>query len=242
MLSLTSKRMTIMGRFSAAMLAGMACMATALAIPVVADAADSGKAVDMYRLYNPHSGEHFYTGSTTERDGLSAAGWRYEGIGWASPEYSDTPVYRLYNPNASDHHYTTSLKECNDLVAAGWRYEGIGWYSSDTDRDFPVYRQYNPNAKSGAHNYTLSEAEAAELVNAGWREEGIGWYAIGSSSAEVQEPDKPVAPPEALPDRKVIPGSICGILDVGQQGTALGRIYVCSYQPGNLLPHWYPQS
>ena len=29
----------------------------------------------MYRLYNKYTGEHFYTGSESERDGLVAAGW-----------------------------------------------------------------------------------------------------------------------------------------------------------------------
>lgn len=36
----------------------------------------------MYRMYNPNSGEHFYTASLKERKTLSGIGWRYEGIGW----------------------------------------------------------------------------------------------------------------------------------------------------------------
>lgn len=36
----------------------------------------------MYRLYNPNSGEHFYTGSAEERAMLVEAGWHYEDIGW----------------------------------------------------------------------------------------------------------------------------------------------------------------
>ncbi|MBT1171751.1 hypothetical protein [Bifidobacterium sp. SO4] len=110
----------------------------------IAMAADSDGTVDMYRLYNRHNGEHFYTASSSERDNLRSAGWKYEGIGWVAPEHSDTPVYRLFNPYASDHHYTTSISERDDLVGRGWRDEGIGWYSSDTNREFPVYRQYNP--------------------------------------------------------------------------------------------------
>ena len=38
--------------------------------------------VNMYRLYNPNSGEHFYTSSNGERDHLISLGWNYEGIGW----------------------------------------------------------------------------------------------------------------------------------------------------------------
>lgn len=134
--------------------------------------------VAMYRLYNPNSGEHFYTPSMEERTNVVAAGWRYEGIGWYAPK-SGEPVYRLYNPNAGDHHYTMSSAEKGSLVLVGWRYEGIGWYS-DTAHTNPIYREYNPNATSGAHNFTGSLVENQNLVNAGWRYEGIAWY--GSST------------------------------------------------------------
>ena len=130
----------------------------------------------MYRLYNPNSGEHFYTADTTERDNLVGYGWRYEGIAWSAPETSDTPVYRLYNPNAGDHHYTTSEKEKDNLVSLGWKFEGIGWYSTGTDGQ-ALYRLYNPNAKAaGSHHYTTSADERDNLVSLGWRDEGIAWY------------------------------------------------------------------
>ena len=132
----------------------------------------------MYRLYNPNSGEHFYTASSGERDNLIAVGWNYEGVGWTAPTSSNTPVYRLYNPNAGDHHYTTSDYERDSLVKAGWRYEGIGWYSADAEGGVPLYRQYNPNARTGTHNYTTSAYERDSLIKAGWRDEGIGWYAL----------------------------------------------------------------
>lgn len=126
----------------------------------------------MYRLYNPNSGEHFYTASVAERDTVKKAGWRYEGIGWQAPK-SGTPVYRLYNPNAGDHHYTPHAYEKNDLIKKGWRYEGISWYSGGSK---PLYRLYNPNAKAGAHHYTLLQSERNNLIKHGWRNEGIGWY------------------------------------------------------------------
>ena len=126
----------------------------------------------MYRLYNPNSGEHFYTASTAERDKVKKAGWRYEGIGWQAPK-SGTPVYRLYNPNAGDHHYTPNVAEKNNLVKVGWRYEGVSWYSGGSK---PLYRLYNPNAKSGAHHYTLLQSERNNLIKQGWRNEGTGWY------------------------------------------------------------------
>lgn len=130
----------------------------------------------MYRLYNPNSGEHFYTASAGERDVDRSYGWRYEGYGWYSPVNSSVPVYRLYNPNAGDHHYTTNAYEKDYLVSLGWRYEGIGWYSSSSDK-VPVYRAYNPNAVSGAHHFTTSFGEYQALGGYGWNLEGIAWYA-----------------------------------------------------------------
>lgn len=136
-----------------------------------------GSLVTMYRVYNPNSGEHFYTASVAERDHLVEVGWKDEGIGWYAPETSATPVYRLYNPNVGDHHYTTSSYERDELVKAGWNDEGTGWYSDDAET-VPVLRQYNPNAKAGAHNFTTSQAENDYLVSVGWNAEGTGWYAV----------------------------------------------------------------
>lgn len=133
--------------------------------------------VTMYRLYNPNSGEHFYTSREAERDHLVSVGWKYEGIGWTALSVSDVPVFRLYNPNAGDHHYTTSEGERDSLISAGWLYEGLGWYS-DQSEDIPLYRQYNPNAGTGSHNYTTSKSENDNLVRAGWKAEGIGWYGV----------------------------------------------------------------
>ncbi|MDO4622915.1 MAG: hypothetical protein Q4B22_08165 [Eubacteriales bacterium] len=146
------------------------------AAPVSAEAADE-ELTEMHRLYNMSSGEHFYTGSQTERDFLMDAGWAYEGIGWVAPASSSKPVYRLYNGNAGDHHYTLSAGERDMLVKAGWNDEGICWYSDEKER-IPLYRQYNPNAQAGAHNYTTNLAENNQLVSVGWKEEGIGWYAV----------------------------------------------------------------
>ncbi|MDO4404908.1 MAG: hypothetical protein Q4C09_07710 [Atopobiaceae bacterium] len=114
---------------------------------------------EMYRLYNPNSGEHFYTASESERD----------------------PVYRLYNANGGEHHYTTSAAERDMLVAAGWKYEGIAWMS-DPARGVALLREYNPNAFSCNHNYTTSRAEHDWLVSLGWRDEGVGWYGVASAT------------------------------------------------------------
>lgn len=138
----------------------------------------------MWRLYNPNSGEHFYTSDETERENVYNHGWNIEGYGWVAPSPSNSPVYRLYNPNAGDHHYTLDSSERDMLINKGWRYEGIGWYSDDA-QTVPVYREYNPNAKSGAHNFTTDLDEHNHLISVGWRDEGIAYYASEGGAHEI---------------------------------------------------------
>lgn len=130
----------------------------------------------MWRLYNPNSGEHFYTDSIVERNSVYEHGWKMEGYGWCSPSESTNPVYRMYNPNAGDHHYTLDANERDVLVTKGWMYEGIGWYS-DSNQTIPVYREYNPNTRTGTHNFTTNIEEHLNLISFGWVDEGIAWYA-----------------------------------------------------------------
>lgn len=139
--------------------------------------------IAMYRLYNPNSGEHFYTADETENRDLSKIGWKCEGIGWYAPG-EGAPVYRLYNANAGDHHYTTDQTERDTLINAGWQYEKVGWYSAGVDGQ-PVYRQYNRNAKTGTHNYTIDPEENEGLIKAGWHSEGVGWYGLRLSCPPV---------------------------------------------------------
>ena len=135
-------------------------------------AADNGQ--EMWRLYNPNSGEHFYTANGAERNNLISAGWNYEGAGFIAS--GSTPVYRMYNANVGDHHYTTNSAEKDMLVSVGWQYEGIGWNTESNG--FSVYRLYNPNAVTATHHYTLDEAEKNHLVSIGWKYEGISWNSL----------------------------------------------------------------
>ena len=148
-----------------------------IAAPELPVEAASVASVPMYRLYNPNSGEHFYTAGESERGNLVNLGWKYEGIGWYAPKSSNTPVYRLYNPNTGDHHFTTNSSERQKCIKAGWRDEKIGWYSDDK-KAVPLYREYNPNVIAGTHNYTTSKSEHNYLVSLGWKNEGIGWYGV----------------------------------------------------------------
>ena len=148
-------------------------VATPTPEPVVqTPTAPSSSSQIMYRLYNPNSGEHFYTSSTEERDFLDRIGWNYEGPAWNAVT-NGQPVYRLYNPYSGGHHYTMSVEERDFLDRIGWNYEGIGWYS-DPNQAVPVYRLYNPY--SGDHHYTTSWDETTWLDSLGWNYEGIAWY------------------------------------------------------------------
>lgn len=133
-------------------------------------------AVVMYRMYNPFSGEHFYTAGLTERSSLIREGWVYENIAWYAPT-SGAPVYRLYNEFAGDHHYTASAYERDYLVSVGWKDEGVGWNTEDSNGQ-PLYRLYNPNAVAGAHHYTTDMNEYNTLSGIGWVPEGEGWYGV----------------------------------------------------------------
>ncbi len=183
-------------------------------VNVQADDSSSSTRITMFRLYNPWTGEHFYTSDETERDNTVRAGWNDEGTGWIAPSKSTTPVYRLYNPYVSggDHHYTTNKAERDKVQAAGWNYEGIGWYSVDegeSDR-VPIYRQYNPFAETGTHNYTPDKDENDRLVKALWKAEGISWYGyskltqeIDFSKAVVDQSQKTYCAKQITPSAKV---------------------------------------
>ncbi len=130
-----------------------------------------------FRLYNPNSGEHFYTLDFQENYDLVVAGWFPEGLGWVSASDESVPVYRLYNSFAGEHHYTTDAAERDSLVASGWTDEGVGWHS-DPAKGQVLYREYNPNMFSCNHNYTTDKAEHDYLVSLGWRDEGTAWYGV----------------------------------------------------------------
>ena len=129
----------------------------------------------MYRMYNPNTGEHFYTGDKTERKMLEDAGWKYEGVGFTFPASTGKPVYRLFQPSTGEHLYTMDENEKAALLAAGWNYEGVA-FNSGYDTEVPQYRLYNPNVTVGAYHFTASLEEKSVLLAAGWQDQGIGFY------------------------------------------------------------------
>lgn len=148
------------------------------------------EATQLYRAYNPNTGEHLYTANASEIPFVVRAGWRNEGYAWEAPS-KGAPVYRMFNPNnGGDHHYTLNAGERDHLKKVGWRYEGISWQSGGST---PVYRLYNPNAKSGTHHFTTLASEKNHLVKVGWRYEGVAFY---SGKDQITTPPKPEEPKE----------------------------------------------
>ncbi len=185
---------------------------------------DDDEPISMYRLYNPYSGEHFYTASGSERASVVAAGWTDEGVGWVAPSASTTPVYRLYNSYAGDHHYTMDADERAALVEEGWTDEGVGWYSDDA-KNVPLYRQYNPNQFSCNHNYTTNKAENDSLIAKGWIAEGIAWYGVDAGSAVEDDPDDEE---EADEDEAIMGTSETSVEQMVRRFTAIGKPYPSS--------------
>ncbi len=142
--------------------------------------------LSVYRLYNPNSGEHFYTSNVGEKNNLVSLGWNCEGIGWYAPYSGGDSIYRLYNPNAGDHHYTASRSEADNLVALGWRLEGIAFCSAD-ESGIAIYRRYNSNAVAGAHFFTANSDEGNYLVTLGWHDEAVAFYGYSSPVQSVEK-------------------------------------------------------
>ena len=138
-----------------------------------------------YRMYNPNSGEHFYTKNPDEVEDLINLGWRHESGSEftvvSATEEDATPVYRLYNPNCGGmHFYTTDAEEAKYLKSICWNYEGISHYvyKATSTKGTPQHRLYNPNSPSAEHLWASDEAEVDMLINAGWIYEGICWRIV----------------------------------------------------------------
>lgn len=124
----------------------------------------------VFRLYNPKSGDHFFTINPVEAYNADTYGaYNDEGIGFYAPKTGKV-VYRVYNQFTGEHFYTASASEKNSLCRAGWRSEGTAFLSGGS---VPVYRLYN-----GKHMFTTSTGERDRLLKAGWKSEGTGWYAM----------------------------------------------------------------
>lgn len=138
----------------------------------------------VYTLYNPNTGEHFYTKNPEERNALREHGWSYEAnrseVAIRADDKGAKPVYRMYNPNAGMHHFTTNQSEARMLQQIGWGYEGISFYAFEPhdNQGTSVYRVYCPFPDSNGNNqhvFTSDKSERDYLMTLGYEDEGICW-------------------------------------------------------------------
>lgn len=151
--------------------------------------------IDVYRLYNVKTAEHYYTRDAAERDRMVADGWNYEGVAFKAPGDDGVPVYRLYSPVSRYHHYTYSKAEIHDMIDDGWIFKGFAWYSArNAEAAVPIYRLFSRHLHIGVHHYTASAEERDIIVKEGWRYEGTAWYGVNPHYAP-EKPDVPVVTP-----------------------------------------------
>lgn len=80
----------------------------------------SSASTPVYRLYNPNSGQHYFTTNASERDSLVSLGWKYEKIAFYSG--GSTPQYVYYNPANGAHFYGIQM--------SGTVRQGIAFYTN----------------------------------------------------------------------------------------------------------------
>ena len=96
-------------------------------------------AAPVFRFFDTRSGSHFYTASTTERDGLAngRAGLTYEGVAFyenPTAQANDTAVYRFFDKVDGTHFYTPNQNEFASVLATRGDMvnEGIAFYTQKT--------------------------------------------------------------------------------------------------------------
>jgi hypothetical protein len=91
--------------------------------------------LNVHRLYNSKSGNHFFTTNDQELLTAQRVGYAYEGVVGraysASVAASNgfTVVQRLYNGLTGEHFYTSSATEAASAVRLGYSAEGAAWAS-----------------------------------------------------------------------------------------------------------------
>ena len=142
----------------------------------------------IYRLYQPSSGNHLFTSNTQEIDILTGlptdSYFINEGIAYEVGAEANQNLYRFYNHIAGRHFYTASDFERDHLIfnsSEPYIYEGIAYqvYSND-HRAAPstaVFRYFDPTTNYHFYTASLEEQTILETTHPYWINEGIAWYA-----------------------------------------------------------------
>ena len=131
--------------------------------------------VVVHRLYNPKTGEHFYTESEAEARSILGR-FGYDGAAWEYlPKPTDIPVVRFIHNKTGLHFWSANLAEQVAVTHQDWRTEGRAFGSKPSGT--PVYRLIHN--KTGQHVWTASKAEFESLQHKDWRADdpiGIAFY------------------------------------------------------------------
>jgi hypothetical protein len=126
----------------------------------------------LYRLFNPSSGDHFYTTSTAERDAVASSGdYVNEQIAcyvYGSAASGTTDFYRLFSSDSGDHFYTTYGPERDAAMAsAGYVSEGTACYvyGSAASGTTPLHRLWKaaPTDFSAAREDAVTQSGARRM-------------------------------------------------------------------------------
>ncbi|MFK5595890.1 S8 family serine peptidase [Methylobacterium sp. HMF5984] len=137
---------------------------------------------DVFRFYDPTTGDHFFTASPVEATAVmrNLPEYTVEGAPWAAPEKgADTiDVFRFYDTSSGTHFLTTDVAERDAVLSSlpSYHYEGVAFeayaHAGATDT-FALERFYNDDTH--AHMYAATD-EAASIrtgeAGHGWQDEG----------------------------------------------------------------------
>ena len=88
--------------------------------------------VDVYRLFDGPTGDHFFTTSGEEKNLAVLGGYNYEGIvgkAYSQPGPDRIEVVRYFKPSTGEHFYTTSVEEMKNLGSNGYVRESAVFYA-----------------------------------------------------------------------------------------------------------------
>ncbi|MCJ2012289.1 S8 family serine peptidase [Methylobacterium sp. J-076] len=146
---------------------------------------DDAAVADVFRFYDAHTNDHFFTANAAEADAVKASlpDYAAEGQPWATPERGSdtTDVFRFFDTATGTHFLTANAAERDAVIAnlPSYRYEGVafGAYAQPGTADtFGVERFYD--ATSHAHMYAAPDEAAvirAGQAGPGWTDEGVAF-------------------------------------------------------------------
>jgi uncharacterized protein YkwD len=152
-------------------------------IPLPAPVAPAGQ-LNLYRFFQPATGTHFYTASTSERDSVATnPAYQYEGtIGRLLAPTNDPagtrPLNRFYSPGTGTHFYTATESEYQRVRGLPqYRLDGVvgRTYSSAQPGTVAMHRFFRPS--TGTHFYSANAAEIASVKTMPeYQYEGVAFF------------------------------------------------------------------